>query len=198
MQYSSVRSRVEALSEPERSARLRLYSEEDWDIKWELNAWPHQLAPSGDDWKAWTVIGPPGSGKTIAGYMWARSKFYDVESSYDILAIFRHPKDVERIGRMFYRELGDRGIEKDFDLSTTYTRIRFEERNPLSRPTRLHLVAESEVTEGTYLRGREYDYIWADEIEDARMLMYQQPTTKQFAFTGPTRLPDDTLLSRAQ
>lgn len=196
MSYTSVKTRVDALPEPERSARRSLYTDHEWATLWELNAWPHQLAPQGDDWEAWTVIGPPGTGKTVAGYMWLREKFYQTDKVLNLIGILRHPKEIQRLGALYQAEIEQRGFQDYFTYSSTFTRVRIEEKNPLTYPTRLHLVSESEVESGM-IRGLKYDYVWADQVADANMIQYHMPAAKQFVFTDPARLVEATLLSQA-
>jgi hypothetical protein len=88
------------------------------------------------------------------------------------------------------------GVEDQFDIRVSDKSLaRFEHKG--SYPRRLlHIIVEQRLKD-IRLPGTDYEYVWADEIEDAPELMRQLPRVKQFVFTQPTKLPTDTILSRA-
>lgn len=194
MTYSSIRQRVDALPEPERSSRRMLHTDWEWNNLWSLNAWDHQLPPLGDDWKAWTLIGSRRCGKTIAGYKWLSDKLFAGTGS-KLLAVTRYPTGLDILREWFYADTIKFGgsIEYKTQNRGGYTEIT----SPSGRT--LHIVKERMAErDGWYtIPHRDYDYVWADEIESAPVLMDMLPRTHQFVFTGPTKLPEETLLSRA-
>lgn len=195
MTFASIRAQVDALPEPERTARRMLYSDSQWENLWELNAWPHQIPPLGDSWTSWTVIGSRGEGKTVAGYKWLEQKFL-YSKAERCLAILSHSKEINRIAEFVRSTLYDMAVIEAFQIKRTQgTSVRFEHKQGAPK-TSLFIVSEQSFSEA---RGyaADYDYIWADEIEDATQIMHQFPLTKQFVFTQPTKLPAETILSRA-
>lgn len=199
MTFTTLRQRVEALPEPERSARWMLHTDKEWEEEWELNAYPHQIPPIGDDWHVWTVIGSRRVGKTMAGYKWMESKFLysSPNDAMKFLILTHHKHDMDRIRKMLYDKLLSMGIINEFHIRTNGDHTSFEVSSTRQKLTMMS-IAEDRSQVGAYrLMGTHYDYVWADEIQDADMLVRQLHTAKKFVFTQPTKLPAETLLSRA-
>lgn len=192
--YSSIRERIEALPEPERSARRLLYSDYAWEHAWELNAWPHQIPPIGDDWTSWTVLGSRAQGKTTAGFKWMEQKLIP-RSEKTMLVVLGYRKDMPRISAMFSSSITEAGLATDFTFNKKHTGDRFESLSPKC----ILDIVPAPASDGYWQFPRtNYDYIWADEISDATILMQTFPLTKQFVFTQPTKLPKQTILSLAR
>ncbi len=190
--YSSIRSRVEALPEPDRSARLALHSRYEWETSWELNAWDHQRPPMHDDWQSWTVIGPRRTGSSYAGLRWMGDKLFH-NTSDKLLVMLRYPQQLNDVYGFFRQNIIDFGGEEEYRISKNGDQALFK----LSNGLQTLLIMPETKNSVDRLRGLHYDYVWADEIEDAEELVYTLRTTKQFLFTNPTKLPRETVLSRA-
>ncbi|QIG57813.1 terminase, helicase domain [Microbacterium phage PauloDiaboli] len=197
--YSSLRSRIESLPEPERSARRKLFTTQEWH-SWKLKAYDHQLPPQGDDWKIWTMIGPPRSGATRTGFEWALDKLvYHPGPRVRVLGLMHHHKDVEYLDNRMWDELyrlwggsrfrhqasGHAGMHAYFeDKGQPYNEV--------------HFMSERAVGDhGTYARDNKFDFVWADGIRDSEEVVRSYPNAHQFIFTNPDRLHPETLYSRA-
>lgn len=192
MTYQSIRSRVEALPEPERSAHLALRSRSEWETSWELNAWDHQRPPLHNDWTAWTIIGPRRTGSTHAGLRWVEEKLF-TDYKAKMLVMLRYPGMVDAVYGHFRQTIDSWGAGEGYRIRKSGDRAFFNLSNGLQT---LEIMPERSDYEDK-LRGRHFDFVWADEVEDAEKLMYNLRTTKQFVFSNPTKLPAETLLSRA-
>lgn len=187
MEFQTLKQRIEALPEPERAARRALYSDSDWEGLWELNAYPHQIPPMDNDWKSWTVIGPPNSGKTWAGMAWVMEKFVTGTNPTTILALFHHQHAPGAAARFIHGQT----VVKDAALT-----------NLQSSPVLYSPVMGNKIIFDIQSNSQRHvasniDYVWADEIASAPDIMAVFPFVKQFVFTNPAKLPANTRISRA-
>ncbi len=187
----SVREEIEALPEPKRSRMRAFYDDDEWKYSWELNGRPFQIEPQSDDWRVWTIIAPPKSGKSYAGEHWVIQKFvHDHEGSG--LCLFAHPQSVHMSykpafmaadmwqGYFEYRNEGDVFYEmKDVTSGKTLT------------------FADYAQFERGHFKGTAYDFIWGDELLDPTKVITENPQTKKFLFTHPTKVPEGSTISRA-
>lgn len=186
----SLKQQIEALGEPERSIRRAFYTDEEWENAWELHALPFQVEPPSDDWKIWTIIAPPKTGKSWAGEHWAWEKhFRDRE---DVLCIFSDLEQVKKHYHTFF-QLADMWQHHDYHSTPEdYMQILHD------KTTGRSLICASEkVLRAGNLRGMRPKYIWADEVENAEEVVQNFPLTERFLFTQPTKLHPDTIISRA-
>lgn len=185
--FETLRQRIEALPEPEYLARRAMYSDQEWERSWALQAYPHQLPPLGDDWRAWTVIGGPGTGKTVAGMRWVEAK---LENNHPCRILIVTPSG--HMNNLETRVRDDlhhrRGTEWELLFTSGEIRVQWGTRI-------VRFVSEENAHRD--LQGGFFDYIWGDEIFDAQEIINRAPRTQQFCFTEPTKLPTETMLSRA-
>lgn len=181
--YPTLKQRILAMPPGEAEALRAFYSDYDWENSIEVNGFPHQIPPEGD-WRSWTVIGPPGTGKSFAGMHWIIS-VSDVSTTIAIVTRTRHEghevwqalvKTIRDLGR-----LGEYQIESD--------RITHVPNN-----LRLFFFDEKNL-QGA--RGLKVHYVWADNVTDATIIRREFPTAHRFLFTGPVKLDPETIVSRA-
>lgn len=198
MKLTSLRQRVEALPPEQRELAMSLYTEVEWRNRWDLNAWPHQLPPQDDEWRIWTIIGPPATGKTTAGMMWVKSlldSLHDIRPWREIFALLPTQAEQARISKLFVEEYDRDGRLNDLaKIENLGVMIRITHQNS----NRIHFGSHHDFNS---LRGwgTPGAYIWADEAYDARDLHDFMPFAHKYVFTGPVVLHSDTdRLSRVQ
>jgi hypothetical protein len=122
MKLTSLRQRVEALPPEQRELAMSLYTEVEWRNRWDLNAWPHQIPPQDDEWRVWTIIGPPATGKTTAGIMWVKSLLdssHDVGPGREIFALLPTQAERDRTAKLFVEDYDREGRRRRHDLYHT-------------------------------------------------------------------------------
>lgn len=188
----TLRQKIEALPEPERSARRAFYTDDEWEFGWDLNAYPFQIEPATDDWKIWTIIAGPGTGKSYAGEHWAWEKFFDKRAN--VLCLFQSRESVDDHFATFFQrgEMWSGHFEHSL-RDEVYTQRHLRDVTTRNMMT----CAVNNARHDPSQEGVIYDYIWADEVLDAEQVVDTYPRAAKFLFTQPTRLHPDTLLSRA-
>jgi hypothetical protein len=196
--YSTLKDRILALPEQERNARRALYTQEEWDKSWELNAFDHQLPPLGDDWTSWTVVGGRRTGKTTAGRRWMQGKMSLPNAQG--LVIIHHTNHLSTVSKQFWDDLIKAGEQGNWRMTQHDQTGAYELRHNVVGDNRvLEFTTEGRVMNNNGFLGprTNCDYLWADEILDAPTVMQFYPLTKQFCFTEPTKLPEVTIVSQA-
>lgn len=182
--FESLKSRIESLPEPERSARRALYSDDEWENLWELKAYPFQLPPAGD-WKSWTIIGGRGVGKTEAGFQWAVS---EVKKGKNVFGYLHHQNLGQKYLLILQEEVRQQRLtEVAYESRTRSIRVRDK-----GAGGELHLEVQSPERGGGV-----YDSVWADEIYNAAEMRNMFPMASKFVFSQPTILDPETIVSRA-
>lgn len=186
----TIRQQIEALPEPERTARKSLYTDAEWRALWELNAFPFQLPPKGG-WDSWTVIAPPRTGKTTAGLNWVHGLVTNNPDRHTyILIIVRLIEGRVRIAEALREKLfSSPNHTWEYNLEMKDGTIRYRERD---MSLEIEILPEREES----WRGLDPDYVWGDEVLDAEHIRRSFPFTKQFCFTNPTKLDSDTIVTR--
>ncbi|MBB5518082.1 DNA-packaging protein [Amphiplicatus metriothermophilus] len=143
-------------------ALIRRLEPESEKAFWPLLARPDQLAPEGDGWTTWLVLGGRGAGKTRAGAEWIRSL---AEGPYQ-----DNPHSARAIALVAEsyadaREIMIEGPSGILALSHSADRPRWEPSRRRLRWERTGAVAHcfsAEDPEG--LRGFQFDAAWSDEL----------------------------------
>lgn len=182
------KAQIEALPERERAARRLFYTDTEWDSLWELQALPYQLPPAGG-WDSWTVIAPPRLGKTRAGFEWMLERHKQAETGEHNIILIAHKSCVSDVALVFYERLKDidpDGVETSVEPPNWY---RFRKSN--------HAITDIYPAQAlSSLRGYNPRHVWADEVFDAQAIRDAFPLAKKFCFTGPTRLDQETIVTK--
>lgn len=190
--YSTLRSRIEALPDGEFAARRALYTDDEWNNSWELNAFDHQLWPMGDDWTSWTVIAGRRTGKTTAGKRWIQSKMHI--PGVRLLVMVHHPNELSRVSKEFWDDIVKSGNPDSWRMKQDVNSGNYRLATQSGADVRnLEFVLESRTYQGFV----DPHYLWADEVTDATLVMHSYPLTKQFCFTEPVKLAEGTIVSQA-
>lgn len=180
------RDHISELPHEQFSARRAMYTDEEWQSLWELNAYPFQLPPEGD-WVSWTVLGGGGVGVTTAGRRWMVDKFLTAEPGTNLVSIHHHMRALDDQAHLMWDEL-----KVDPDLQTQNDGRDFKFRNT-SRGVRLVMLNNNPDS----WRGLDATYLWADDITDATQVRASFIRTSQFCFTRPVKLDPETIVTRA-
>ena len=186
----TLRQQIEALPEQERSRRKSFYSDDEWDVSWELNARPFQIEPPSDDWRTWTILGGRRVGKTYAGEHWAIEKYFNEYKS--VLCLIGHSDQTQLTFKPMFRYADLFPGEFDIDSSGHPHTYRIRDRSGT-----VMMIGSESFYKPENFRGMKFDYIWGDEIFNAQEIVDHNPLTTRFLFTEPTKLPTDTIISRA-
>jgi hypothetical protein len=188
----TLRQQIEALPEPERSARRAFYDDDEWNYSWELNAYPFQIEPASSDWKYWTIVAPPNSGKSYAGEYWAWNKFFNLANVLCIFSGGGYEMDLSFKRFMNTAELWSGHFDYD-RIDGVERAVSIRDR---SSKRSLRGMSEDAFLRGA-ARGMMFDYVWADEVFDAAEIAKEYPMAEKYLFTQPTKLHPDTIVSRA-
>lgn len=181
----TLKQQIEALPEPERSARRAFYSDDEWEDSWELNAYPFQIEPATEDWRVWTIIAGRKAGKSWAGEHWAWEKFF--EARKNVLCIFSNDDERKDAFRTFFQLADLWQGHFDTTMHSVYD---------IKEGTKLTTVTEDMWKNGK-TRGSHFDYIWADEVFAATPIVHDFPHATRFLFTEPVKPHNETIISRA-
>lgn len=159
-----------------------------------VNGYGHQIPPEGDDWLSWTIVGSRKTGKTWAGIRWMQSKLTDLSRCSRILFLGPTTSHNSHTMKQMYEHLNNL-LQPGL---ITFTRKGEEFGQFVFNPTGSVLQARLYADNTKHnLYGVHYDFVWADEILNAQMIVDALPATEKFLFTEPTILPVDTVVSRA-
>src|SRR6478609_1392989 len=177
--FQTLRQQIEALPEPERSARRAFYTEAEWN-SWELNAFPHQLPPLSNDWMIWSITGGRRTGKTTAGVKWAANA---LSYNQHVGVVTYYANQIESLVGLFMREhdlrympfKGSHSVR--LELKKGQGAIDIHPWRPSDR--------------GGMLRGHDYTYLWGDELGDpGEIIQETDHSVMQYCFTSPARIPE--------
>lgn len=184
--YPSLKSEILELPEPERTNRKELYTPDEWRNCWELNAWPHQLEPTDPEWRVWTVIGPPKTGKTLAGRNWVIGRFLSRPGIY--MCIVGDGEEVDFVNSLISRlhptKYEQHSIDKPLAIKIT-----------IDSGHKIYIAPAASWPE---LSSQPVQYLWADDVVDAEDIINTSwGGIRRYVFTNPTRLAPGTEVSRA-
>lgn len=179
---------IHSLPEDQQAPQRLFFTEDEWMGRAYhpiLDRSPHQMPPTGNDWATWTVIGPPGTGKTTAGMLWLFDMFMGsapLETVHGVVSETEFNIIGARISTLLNPHLDVSLIKSDRGV--------LEYVNDITG-------AKLALTTPAHRFGYDAKYLWWDDAEDAQSVVkrYSQWAT-HIVFTNPTKLPDDTVVSR--
>lgn len=183
MGLQSLRDKITALPPEEYAARRALFTDDEWHNSWEVNGYPFQLPPPGDEWRFWSVYSPPGVGSSRAGVEWVFSVLQQ-EGAHVAVILYEDINPTNFAGYIYSTARPDEPYSLD---GGTIGRARTEERSVTVVP-----YGSMDV-----LLGMEISHVWADNATDANVIVKAVPNAQRYVFTDPLRPVPSTLVSRA-